>query len=312
MEIKENIPLKEFSYFKIGGCAKYFCIIESIKDLSEALNFSKEKNLEIFILGNGSNILISDKGFNGLVIKNEIKFIETIENENDWLLEVGSGVLLPELFSFCLKKSLSGLEKLFGIPATIGGMIYENAGAHGCSIGDLTEKVKVLNLEKNKIEELSKEKLAFRYRASIFHKKHKYIILSVFLRLIKDENSRIKQRISEIIQVRIQNQPLSHPSAGSIFKNISVNKFSKDVLEKEALIVSKNMISSGYLIDKMNLKGEAIADAQISEKHAGFIINLGNARADDVKSLIDLIKQKALKRFGVEMQEEIEYVGDFS
>lgn len=312
MEIRENMPLKEYSYFKIGGNAKYFCIIKSIKDLSEALNFSKKNNLEIFVLGNGSNILISDTGFNGLVIKNEIKFIETIEDGNNWLLEVGSGVLLPELLDFCLKKSISGLEKLFGIPATIGGMIYENAGAHGCSISDLTEKVRILNLEKNKIEELAKEQLGFGYRTSIFHKKHKYIILSVFLRLTKDENPKIKQRILEVTQIRMQNQPLNYPSAGSIFKNISVSKFSNDILAKEALVISKNMVSSGYLIEKMNLKGETIGDAQISEKHAGFIINLGNACAEDVKSLINLIKQKALKRFGIEMEEEIEYVGDFS
>jgi UDP-N-acetylmuramate dehydrogenase len=312
MEIKENVSLKSFTYFKIGGNARYFCVVKTIKDLSEALDFSRKNNLAIFVLGNGSKILVSDKGFNGLVIKNEMKFIEAIEKGNNWLLEVGSGVMLAELIDFCLKNSLSGIEKLFGIPATIGGMIYKNAGAHGYSIGDITEKVRILNLKKNKMEEVVKDEKTFSYRTSIFQNQPKPIIISAFLRFKKEENSRIKETISEVTKKRMESQPLNYPSVGSIFKNIPAKNFSKEILEKEKFPVINCMVSAGFLIEKMGLKGVKQGDAQISEKHAGFIINLGNAKAKDIKFLIDLIKEKAKEKFQIEMREEVEYLGDFS
>jgi UDP-N-acetylmuramate dehydrogenase len=311
MEIKEDVSLKGFTYFKIGGNARYFCVAKTLKDLSESLDFSRKNNLEIFVLGNGSKILVSDEGFSGLVIKNEIKFIEMIEKGNNPLLEVASGVMLTELIDFCLKNSLSGIEKLFGIPATIGGMIYKNAGAHGFSISDITEKIRILNLKKNKIEEIIKSETTFGYRASIFQKKTE-IILSAFLRFKKEENSRIKQTISEVTEKRIESQPLNYPSVGSIFKNIPAKNFNKEILEKEDIPVLNCVVPAGLLIEKMGLKGTKQGDAQISEKHAGFIINLGNAKAKDVRFLIDLIKGKAREKFQIEMKEEVEYLGKFS
>ncbi|MDP2820686.1 MAG: UDP-N-acetylmuramate dehydrogenase [bacterium] len=310
MEIKENISLKGFTYFKIGGNARYFCAAKTIKDLSTALDFARKNNMEIFVLGNGSKILVSDNGFEGLVIKNEMKFIEMTEKGNNPQLEVASGVMLTELVDFCLKNSLSGIEKLFGIPATIGGMIYKNAGAHGYSIGSITEKIRILNLKKNKIEEIIKDEKTFGYRTSIFQKKQE-IILSAFLRFKKEENSKIKETISEVTKKRMESQPINYPSVGSIFKNIPAKNFSKEILEKEDFPIVNCMVSAGLLIEKMGLKGIKQGDAQISEKHAGFIINLGNAKANDVRFLIDLIKEKAREKFHIEMKEEVEYLGKF-
>ena len=146
----------------------------------------------------------------------------------------------------------------------------------------------------------------------VFFKKKTEIILSAFLRFKKEENSRIKQTISEVTEKRIESQPLNYPSVGSIFKNIPAKNFNKEILEKEDIPVLNCVVPAGLLIEKMGLKGTKQGDAQISEKHAGFIINLGNAKAKDVRFLIDLIKGKAREKFQIEMKEEVEYLGKFS
>ncbi len=306
--VKENVFLKDYTTFKIGGKAKYFFVARTRNDFIKAIKASKQLNLPFFILGNGSNVLFSDKRFEGLVIKiKDAKF--KIKN---CVINAEAGTPLFLLVQKAQQHSLSGLQWAVSIPGTIGGAVYGNASAFGKAIGDLVKQVEVLDLKNFKIKKLSKKECKFKYKDSIFKHKKNLIIISVILRLKKGDKEKIKKEIQKFLRIRKETQPLNYPSAGCIFKNlksqISKVKIKKNLLRKFPELrdfIQKGEIPAGYLIDKAGLKGKRIGNAMVSPRHANFIVNLGNATAKDVQKLIADIKKKVKKTFGIELKEEI-------
>jgi len=306
-EIQKNVSLKEYTTFKIGGPAKYFFVAKSKEDLIKALEISKKFKLPIFLLGGGSNILVSDKGFNGLVVKQQILGIEINENK----INVGAGVMLPKLVNALLKNNFTGFEWASGVPGTIGGAVYGNAQAFGTRTSDAVDSVEALNVETLKFQRFSKEQCGFSLKNSIFKKTKKFIVTSVVFKLEKGDEKEIKERIHGFAKHRKNNHPTTFPSAGSVFVNPEIEIKNKKLLEKYPELNELNkigVIPSGYFIEKSGLKGKKIGGAQISEKHANFIINLGNAKAKDVLALINLARKKVKENFNVNLETEVQFI----
>ena len=286
MKFQNNISLSKYTTFKIGGPARYFCIAKSKEDLIKAVKKAKDLNSPFFVLAGGSNVLALDKGYNGLVIK--IKNCKLkIKNCN---LYVEAGVNLNELAGIAAEESLAGLEWANGMPGMIGGALFGNSQAFDTKMSDIVKSVEVLDIKTLKIRKLLKSECLFSTKNSIFKQNKNLIILSVVIKLKKGNRQEIQNRIKKHLYFRRQNQPLNFPSAGSIF----INK--------------TGTTSSSYLIEKAGLKGTKIGKAEISKKHAGFIINLGGAKAKDVLKLIEFTKRKVKNKFGIDLQEEIQIV----
>lgn len=284
--LRKNISLKNYTTFKIGNNAQYFFEAKTKRDLIKAIQVAEKYNLLFFILAGGSNVLISDKGFKGMVIK--IQNTEyKIQNTN---LHADAGVPLISLMQKTIKNNLSGLEWAIGIPGSAGGAVYGNAGAFGKSMKDIIQKVEVYDLKTKKIKALKGKDCKFKYRESIFKRNKKLIILSIVLKLKKGRKKEIQEKVKEYSIYRKNSHPLNFPSAGSVFKNI-LNFPARE------------------LIEEAGLKGKKIGSAQISKKHANFIVNLGNAKANDVKKLINLAKKKVKNKFKINLEEEIQLVG---
>jgi UDP-N-acetylmuramate dehydrogenase len=307
LKIRENVLLRDYTTFKIGGPARYFFVAENKEDLKNAILWAKKKKLPFFILGGGSNVLFSDKGFNGLVIKMQ----NTQYKIRNTKIVAEAGVPLQKLVLETAKKGLSGLENLAGIPGTLGGGIWGNAGAFGREIGDLVEEVKILQIANGKLQivNFKKEDCKFGYRESIFKRKENWIILEAILRLKKGKKKEIEEKIKEILRLRKEKQPLEFPSAGSVFKNVPIEKVPKEIREKFKEKIKDGFLPAGVLIEAVGLKGFQIGGAKISEKHANFIVNVGNAKASDVKELIEKIKKEVKKKFKIQLEEEIKLVG---
>lgn len=312
IKIQKNIFLSKYTTFKIGGPAKFFCVVENIDEIKEALEFAEKNKLKVFVLGGGSNVLISDEGFDGLVIRIMNQELGIKNNK----IFVGSGLSLAKLIGESVKNNLTGLEWAAGIPGTVGGAICNNAGANGKFIMDVVESVEILNTEYRilDIKKLENKQCKFSYRNSIFKEEKNYIILNAVLKLEKGNEEKSRKIISEILKLRKEKQPLEYPSAGSVFKNPIINDSHLEKLKKEFpeldKIAKNNIIPAGWLIEQINeLKNKKIGGAMISEKHCNFIVNFNNAKAEDVVILISLIKQKVRDKFGVQLKEEIEYVG---
>ena len=327
IEIQKNIPLSKYTSFKIGGPANFFCVAGNNNEIKEALEFAGENKLKVFVLGGGSNLLISDKGFDGLVVKIQ----DTRFKIQDSKITCGAGLSLIKLVSESVKNKLTGLEWAAGIPGTVGGAVVNNAGANGKAMNDIVEEVGVLEKTPPSLplsgEELSppdkggwgvrkftNKQCQFSYRNSIFKKEKKFIILSAVLKLEKGNREESEKTILEYLKSRKEKQPLEYPSAGSVFKNPVVDDghLAKLIKEYPELknIAKNNTIPAGWLIEQIDeLKNKKIGGVMISEKHCNFIVNFNNAKAEDVVILISLIKQKVRTRFGIQLGEEIEYVG---
>ncbi len=307
--VQENIPLAPYTTFKIGGPARYFYIAKTNEEIKQAAQVAKKLELPYYIIGNGSNILVSDKGFNGLVIKLQTANCKLQTN----IIECDSGVPLGKLVNESVNAGLTGLEWAIGIPGTLGGAIYGNAGAFGYFVGEVIESVKVFNLDSLEEEILTVKECDFAYRHSVFKEK-KYIILSAVLKLKKGDGTESEKIIKEYIAKRIAKNPAG-PSAGSVFKNplIKENQKAFEKLSKRYPDIEKfrstGKISAGWLIEKYGLKGKKIGGAMVSEEHGNFIVNAGGAKAEDVIMLISLIKEKIRVNFGIQLEEEIQYAG---
>lgn len=287
-KIKKNEPMKDHTSFKIGGPAEFFIKVNSIEELKNILEFCKINKVFLTVIGNGSNLLVTDKGIKGIVIKLELKKIEIKNLEEKIEITVDSGVQLGLLAQKLLKEEISGFEELSGIPGTIGGAIIMNAGAHGKEMKDIVTEVTTIDYNGN-IHKFTNEESEFTYRHSRFLNEE-YIILQAKLLLEKGNKEKIKEKMNEYAQYRKEKQPIEYPSAGSTFKR------------GEDFITAK-------LIDEAGLKGYSIGDAQISEKHAGFIINKGNAKAQDVIDLVKYTTDKVYERFGKKIELEIKILG---
>lgn len=288
-QILKNEPMKKHTSFRIGGNADYFLKIETQEELKQVLEVCKKFKKEIFIIGNGTNLLVTDKGFRGVIIKLELNNIELKQENNEFYITVETGYPLTKLSKFALDNELEGLEFACGIPGTIGGAIRMNAGAYGSEMKNIVVSTQYMDLDGN-INELNLEEQEFSYRNSIFSKKE-FIILSTTVKLKKGDKENIKQKVLENNQSRIKNQPLEFPNAGSTFKR------------KEGVITAK-------LIDEAGLKGYSIGDACVSTKHAGFLINKGNATFEDMNKLIKYIQKNLLEKYNVQIELEVLVIGE--
>lgn len=285
-----NEPMKNHTTFKIGGNADVFVKAKNIIDVMHTLKVASNNNLQLTIIGNGSNILVKDKGIRGIVLQIQTENFEIVKDKENVYVVVDSGMTNGKLSGILAKNSISGFEFAAGIPGSVGGAIRMNAGAYGGEFKDIVEETVYLDLEDNKIKVLSNKQHKFSYRDSIFSNKKAYII-NTKLKLNYGKTEEIKEIINENLRSRKEKQPLEYPSAGSTFKR------------------GEDFISA-KLIDECGLKGSSIGDAQVSEKHAGFIINKGNAKADDVLKLIELVRKTVLEKTGKELKLEIEIIGE--
>lgn len=297
--IKKDVSLKNYNTFRIGGKAKYFTRVFSKDKLIKTLHWAKENSLPVFILGNGSNVLFSDKKYKGIVIKIENNKIKKISKKT---IVVGAGMMLVELLQKFLNKGFEGLEWANGIPATIGGAVFCNAGGFGYDFGKFVKKVRTIDLKTCKEKIYSQRDCKFQYRGSIF-KKNKEIIWEVELFIRKGDKMKIRKKTKDYWQYKIKKGLFKYPSAGSIFKNI----FAKNVPSKyrKGTIIRKGKISTGWFIEKCNLKGKKYGGAMISDFHANVIVNIKNAKTKDILYLINLCKKKVYKKFKIKLKKEI-------
>ncbi len=286
--IKQNEPMKNHTSFKIGGPAEFYIKITSIKELQKILEFAKKEKIKITILGNGSNVLVSDSGIKGIVIRTNLKEIKIEPKEQNKIeITVDDATPIGFLAQKLLKEEITGFEEISGIPGTIGGAILMNAGAHGKEMKDIVTEITAIDYN-GKIHKFTNEQAKFTYRNSIFSS-GKYIILQAKIILEKGNAKEIKAKMDEYAQFRKEKQPIEYPSAGSTFKR-GID-----------FITAK-------LIDDAGLKGYTIGGAKVSEKHAGFIINTGNATAQDVLDLAKYVTDKVYEKFGKKIEFEIKIV----
>ena len=286
--IKIDEPMSKHTSFKTGGTADFYIIAKTIEEIQKVVEYARINKIKLYIIGNGSNLLVSDEGLEGIVLKIALDDISIIEQEENIIVKVGSGVKTMALAQELKKQEITGFEELAGIPGTVGGANYMNAGAYGKEMQDIIVETKALNKETGDVEILKKEQQNLSYRNSIF-KQNNYIILEICLQFQKGNTEEIEQKMNKYLKRRKEEQPTEYPSAGSTFKR------------GEGFITAK-------LIDECGLKGYTIGGAQISEKHAGFIINKGNATSKDILDLIEYTKKKVFEKFGVQIEEEVEII----
>ena len=281
-DIKENVSLKTLTTLKVGGISKYVFYPKDVTSLKKALTLFKKNNINYKIFGNGSNIIPSDKIYDGVIIK--LSSLNNLKIEDE-VIEVEAGYSLMKLAKEVIKLGLSGLEWANGIPGTIGGTVYMNAGAYKQDMSFVLEKITALDENMN-IVTLNKDELDFSYRHSRLMEEN-LICLSATLKLEKKDISLIEEVVNKRKEKRMETQPLEYPSAGSVFRN-PFNDF------------------AGRLVEECNLKGKQIGGAMISLKHANFIINKDNATGKDVLDLINLAKKEVKEKFNIELKQEQE------
>jgi UDP-N-acetylmuramate dehydrogenase len=321
--VQENISLKDLTTFKIGGPARYFFIAKSKDDLIRALGEAKKLRSPFFILGGGSNLLISDEGFRGLVIKIENCELKITGSK----LIAGAGTQLALLVAEAAKNNLTGLEWASGIPGTVGGAIRGNAGAFKGSMADTVKSIEALSANDLRFNIYNLKQCGFGYRDSVFKKNKNLIIYSAEFELKtdpsrsesegKDEGKLRRrqtssQKVKEYLNYRRARHP-KEPSAGSVFKNVEFKFSNLELLLKKFPALEqfreKGRIPAAFLISECGLKGKKIGQAAISEKHPNFIVNLGQGRARDVRKLIKFIKKSVKNKFGIKIEEEIQFLG---
>lgn len=281
-----NEPMKKHTSFKIGGPADILVIPQNMIELIDIINLIRDENLPYFILGNGTNLLVTEKGIRGIVIK--LSALKNI-SVNGNIIVAEAGAFLSAIANIALANELTGFEFASGIPGTLGGAITMNAGAYGPEIKDVVSKVEAID-RKGVIYEFENELMRFSYRSSIIQLDN-LVVLRAWIKLSKGNYEEIKAKMNELNRRRREKQPLEYPSAGSVFKRPSGH-------------------FAGKLIEDAGLKGYTIGGAQVSEKHCGFIINKGNATFEDVINLIEYIQKVVKEKFGVELVPEIKIVGE--
>jgi len=284
--VLKNEPMSKHTSFKIGGPADVFVKINNLEELKYILKIAKTKSIPLTVIGNGSNMLVTDKGIRGITIKLNLDNVVVIDD----VIEVECGILLSKLAKIAYDNGLTGIEFASGIPGTVGGAIKMNAGAYGGEFKDIVLETTYLddNLE---LQTITNKEHNFSYRDSLFNQNDKYIIIRTKLKLNKDNREKIKSKMDENFKKRKAKQPINYPNAGSIFKR-------------------KNEYIPAEIIDKCGLKGYNIGDAYISEMHAGFIVNKGKATASDVLQLIEYIKENIKEKYNIDLELEIKIIGE--
>ena len=282
----ENEPMKLHTTFKIGGAAKVAVFPESADEVSRIVRCARENNIRLVTVGNGSDLLVSDNGIDGtaLILSNKMSKIELIDDET---IFAQAGASLAQLCRFALENSLSGLEFAYGIPGSCGGAAFMNAGAYGGEMKDVLFKCEHIDENGNK-GFFENEQLCFSYRKSVYTDNN-FVITGIYCKLKKGNYEEIKSKMDDFLQRRKSKQPLEYPSGGSTFKRPEGNYASA-------------------LIEQCGLKGFSVGDAQVSEKHAGFVINKGDATCEDVLKLCEKVKQVVFEKTGYELEMEVRFV----
>lgn len=285
--VKTDEPMKKHISFKVGGPADFLVKPKTEEELAKVIKFAKEENIPYLVIGNGSNLLVKDGGIRGIVI-------ELSDNFNDFeiegnIIKAQSGALLSILGRNALRNSLTGIEFAAGIPGTLGGALAMNAGAYGGEMKDIVKSVRLMDTDGN-ILDFTNEQMEFSYRRSILSRTD-YIVLSAQIELENGSYDEIKATMADFTQRRVTKQPLSLPSAGSTFKR------------PEGHFAAK-------LIDDSGLRGLTLRGAQVSEKHCGFVVNLGNAKAKDILDLMYIVKSTVKAKYGITLEEEVKILGE--
>ena len=309
--VKMNEPLAKHTTFKIGGPAELLLVVESTEKLIEALRYLDGEGIPRFILGGGSNMLANDEGFKGVVIKIKTQAMEILEGG----IMADAGCITVSVAQASMQNGFTGFEWGVGVPGTIGGAVRGNAGAMGAETKDSVESVTVYS--DGEVMEFSKAECEFGYRDSIF-KHRSAVVLRVKLRLEKTENKELMKKALEYLQYRNKTQPQGYASTGCVFQNVVPSKAG---IQKEKLLqlfpedadkitnfFAIDRISAGWLVEKAGMKGVRVGKALVSETHGNFVVNSGDATANDVQSLIEQVKEKVYDIVGVEIEEEIQIV----
>ena len=311
IEIQERVPLAPYTVYKIGGPSRFFAEARNADEMGEAFLFGRARSLNFFVLGAGSNTLISDKGFDGFTIHVAGGGIR-IEGER---IEVDAGVMMARVVSEAAAAGLTGFEWGIGIPGTIGGSIRGNAGCFGGEIKDVVASVRIINIQKSDFHILKNTECEFGYRNSIFKRHPEWVIVSATLSLKKGDPDAIREKIRGLSAERTGKQDIGTKSCGCIFKNVSWTR--RDIDREMLLNRHKTLtqfeksatIPAGFLIDECGLKGMRMGCVAVSPKHANFFVNEGGARAEEVMAMISLAKDAVRKKFGIILEEEIQFVG---
>lgn len=312
--IKQNVSLKEYSHYKIGGYASYFAEVCNIDELQTVIKEWKEivskKEFEnrVFVLGAGTNVLFSDEGYDGLVIKISGGDMQ-IQGD---IVTVSAGYSMNKLVMDCAEAGLSGLEWAGGLPGTVGGAVRGNAGAFKGETKDSVTKVISVEIDSGKTIERNNDQCKFGYRDSVYKGlAYSEVIMVIELQLTKSDRESVKTLSQERLQYRLKNHPMEYPSLGSTFKNVPYESFSPELQEQLKEFMKQDpfpIIPVGILIDKLGLKKTRIGGIEISEKHANFFVNIGGAKATDVIDMIELVKKKVKDGYGVDIEPEIAIV----
>lgn len=282
-------PMRNHTTFHIGGPADILVVPKDVDDIKYGITYAKEEEIPVYSIGNGSKILVTDKGIRGMVIK-IAKTLDSVEVSGERIV-AGAGCPLSRLIKIATRNSLSGIEFATGIPGTLGGAVAMNAGTYLGAMSDIVKSVAVVDTLDNSLCILSKDDCCFGYRKSIFHER-KMIITKVELEMKKEHEKKIKQKIEELVERRKRTQPLNERNAGCVFRNPPT-------------------ISAGKLIETVGLKGFRIGDAEISRIHANFIVNLGKTWAEDVYALMRLAQNKVKAKYGIDLIPELRIIGEW-
>jgi len=303
--IKTNVSLRNKNFFQTGGSARFFCEPTTVHEFQQALIYAYEQKLNLFILGQGANILISDDGFDGLVIRPQINYIEQkVQEKNSLFITAGAGVSIHDLINYCLENNILGLEEFSGIPGTIGGSVYINLHYFKFLLEQFLVNAQVINKHTGLIKTVEKNWFAFGYNYSTLHQHNHYLVNATFkLKQVTDlETAHAKGRREEIIRHRTARYPSTH-TCGSFFRNFYEHEVIQEINQKKIIFIA-------YYLDKIGVKGQLqIGDALVSHQHANMIVNNGNATSADIIQIAREMQHLVKKQFGMTPQPECQLIG---
>lgn len=309
VSFQENVDLHPFTTFRVGGKARYFVQVKSESDFPEIFRWAEEKSVSVFVLGGGSNVIFSDRGFDGLVLKMENA---EVCDRGEGRIFVESGATLYGVIEFARGLGYAGMERLAGIPGTIGGAIRGNAGAFGAETAQSVSSVRAFDRNTREVREYSKEMCEFGYRESFFKTHPENILLSAELLLLSGSNREVLEAlIRETIDTREKKHPQRILCAGSFFMNPVVfdEGLRKEFERDTGMLVKDNKLPAGWLIDYVGLRGKEVGGAKVSNIHPNYLINTGGATAESILILASIVKQRVRTELGVRLREEVQMVG---